>query len=767
MEDTTPIEAQSQQDYLTSKEVAALLLSGLSKSNSHQQQTPPKPTNSETNGTTGPKESTSSQNSTALRKHESNEHLETSSVSSQNTATELRPHRKAPPPPSSLRTSAAMSEAASDGGFGLQQDGTLRRPARRAPAPPSARQNARVKVNGTREKVGVSNPESKLPEKHVLYIGGKRPKLQKITPDRLEEKHLNPMIRPSTRGFMPRPIDRSRDIWESRPEKRLLESKHHKSNDRNRDSSNLGSNAASSVHGWSPAGPGSDITCQASGQPSPVSRSNLMSDRLLQSLTGQNTPTGVGLSRSSSLGSVNSHATLSHQVPATVGNSSFVSDGSKATLTNIPTARSDSHDSNDHDLNGDGDDESNNGRKTPVMSSVARLTRNRSRSQSPAIFPPASPSILFHNIQRLSQPPSQYSSDASDAGSVSARPVPVRQLNVSEDHPPPPSSTRAVHQRPKSQGAYNKRRDKRHRTLTSVPPPSVPRFSETNRSFSGSAKKYIEMKSPNGDNSVEPGSADITTSLKKTLFEQDSREISEHANGHDNRAVTEDDSLEFPPPPPFDTQSKDIALSSSANDNRYGSPHQTNNHSFHPPPPADQDSEGSVSSHIAITPPPAITAEDRQTSPGSPRSPQEDVNASPLPLRHTSNVSGLGVEDFTPARNSLQNLLPGTVSGIVQQINKLAPPSSKSSGVSSSNSSQGKGSSDNLKERDISDENETAEKKANSNQVITPVVPQSITSNHYKEETAVSEESVISSGIVKLDLQGSSGLASDSGATDT
>ncbi|RUS82252.1 hypothetical protein EGW08_009990 [Elysia chlorotica] len=283
-EDTTPAEAPDQHNQLTSKEVAALLLSGFSKSSyPEQQQITPK--TASTHKSTNKKGSVSLQVNVAFRKHKSDDRLDSTSISSQNTVTELRPHRKAPPPPpASLRNSEAMSEAASD--LGPQLDGTLRRPARRAPAPPVSK-DARLTSKGSAEKLEVSSSQSKPPDMSIVLINGKRPKLQKITPDRLNEKHLNPMIRPSTRGFMARPTDSSKDIWESRPEKRLLERNNHRSNHSNRASSNLSSYLSSPVHGLDSPRLELDGTYLATGLPSPVSGSSLMSEKLVQSLTGQ------------------------------------------------------------------------------------------------------------------------------------------------------------------------------------------------------------------------------------------------------------------------------------------------------------------------------------------------------------------------------------------------------------------------------------------------------------------------------------------------
>ncbi|BFZ14886.1 hypothetical protein BsWGS_17925 [Bradybaena similaris] len=83
------------------------------------------------------------------------------------------------------------------------------RPARPAPPPPK-NSDSKVKKDGKVSGDNNSNiqtsstPETVL-KKPVMLIDGKKPKIQKVLRSHLDEKQLNPMIRPSTRGFIPKP----------------------------------------------------------------------------------------------------------------------------------------------------------------------------------------------------------------------------------------------------------------------------------------------------------------------------------------------------------------------------------------------------------------------------------------------------------------------------------------------------------------------------------------------------------------------------------
>ncbi|XP_012940158.1 mucin-17 [Aplysia californica] len=120
-----------------------------------------------------------------------------------------RPNRKAPAPPT--------GPPAVKGSTG--QGDTTRRPARPAPAPPK-RQNSKLKNETNSDLRARSASGAGQLGKPTLLIQGKIPKVKKVNLSHLDEKSLNPLIRPSKRGFVPKPTSEARRRSNPRPEVR-------------------------------------------------------------------------------------------------------------------------------------------------------------------------------------------------------------------------------------------------------------------------------------------------------------------------------------------------------------------------------------------------------------------------------------------------------------------------------------------------------------------------------------------------------------------
>lgn len=83
------------------------------------------------------------------------------------------------------------------------------RPARPAPPPPK-NGDSKVKKDGkisagNNSKIQTSKTPDSVSKKPLILIHGKKLKMLKVLRSHLDEKQLNPMIRPSTRGFIPKP----------------------------------------------------------------------------------------------------------------------------------------------------------------------------------------------------------------------------------------------------------------------------------------------------------------------------------------------------------------------------------------------------------------------------------------------------------------------------------------------------------------------------------------------------------------------------------
>ncbi|RUS82253.1 hypothetical protein EGW08_009991 [Elysia chlorotica] len=398
-----------------------------------------------------------------------------------------------------------------------------------------------------------------------------------------------------------------------------------------------------------------------------------------------------------------------------------MSDGSRATLTNLPTERA-ANGGKDQDVNHDGDDESNNSREIPLSSRLTKLSRSRSRSQSPAIFPPAPSSALFQNAQRFNNSRSQYSSDASESGSTSVRQEPRDRL-------PTPSSESKHNNRPKSQGAYSKRRDRRHRTLTSVPPPTVPRLSATNRSFSGSGQNHSETNSPTSEKSFPI--------IKINVGKQKSQTLPENNKINENPELRHGDVLKLPAQSTFGATTQEAPKK----DNEDPRLLQIQGYTDIPLPQLSHRNGDKTSNNNEI--PDTKTYQSGSeavvfttSSDPSILSP-EATNCPSTDLRKLYNQARVGEEDAAPNRDSLRDLVPGTVSGIVQQINKLSPasmsPSSnstdKSNGTASSSGSYGNGSCENLHVKGSLSETEEIGDVDNASEVLLETPEPTVSNN--------------------------------------
>lgn len=98
-----------------------------------------------------------------------------------------------------------------------KKQGKLLRPARPAPPPPKQKgqKTRKESILDTNNETDVSKAMTTGQKKPVILIKGRRPKLQKVLRSQLDEKQLNPMIRPSTRGFIPKPTVNAGNDWKS------------------------------------------------------------------------------------------------------------------------------------------------------------------------------------------------------------------------------------------------------------------------------------------------------------------------------------------------------------------------------------------------------------------------------------------------------------------------------------------------------------------------------------------------------------------------